>query len=300
MQNNRLHFSQKHPLLFGFFLIFTAVALLVGAMAFFHVLQPDFGAWFGRSRIGLVHVRGTITESRSVNDWIGRLRRDDSVKGVLVRINSPGGSVAPSQEIFQALKDLAAVKPVAVSMGTVAASGGYYVACAGNPVWANPGTLTGSIGVKLQMAGFRELAERLGIRDRTVSSGPLKNAGSPLAPLTPEQQAYFQGLVDDLHDQFVTDVARARGMDRNEVLDLADGRALSGRQALEAGLVDRLGTREQALAELEHRLGLGGEIELVEGPEIKKSLLSRVLGLVGFSTGSRVGLAPQWTVGYEQ
>ena len=300
MQNNRLHFSQKHPLLFGFFLIFTAVALLVGAMAFFHVFQADFGAWFGRDRIGVVHIRGAISDSRRVNDWIGALRRDGSVKGVLVRINSPGGSVAPSQEIFQAVRDLAEVKPVSVSMGSVAASGGYYVACAGNPVWANSGTLTGSIGVKLQLTSFKDLADKLGIREQTVTSGPLKNAGSPLAPLTEEQKVYFQDLVNDLHDQFVSDVAEARNMDKDAVRELADGRAMSGRQAFAAGLVDRIGTREQALAELKERLQLEGDVELVEGPEIKKSLLSRVLGLSGLEPGSEVGLGPQWTLRYEQ
>ncbi len=300
MQNNRLHFSQKHPLLFGFFLIFTAVALLVGAMAFFHFFRPDFGPWFGTSRIGMVHIRGTITESRRVNDWIGRLRRDDSVKGVLVRINSPGGSVAPSQEVFQAVQDLAAVKPVSVSMGAVAASGGYYVACAGSPIWANPGTLTGSIGVKLQLTSFKDLADKLGIREQSVTSGPLKNAGSPLAPLTSEQQTYFQDLVNDLHDQFVSDVAEARGLDREAVLDLADGRAMSGRQAQQVGLVDRIGSREQALMELKDRLGLDGDVELVEGPELKKSLLSRVLGMAGVLPGSDIRLGPQWTLRYEQ
>ena len=299
MQNNRLHFSQKHPLLFGFFLIFTAVALLVGAMAFFHLFQPDFGGWFGRDRIGVVHVRGTIMDSRRVNDWIGKLRRDDSVKGVLIRINSPGGSVAPSQEIFQAVRDLAAIKPVSVSMGSVAASGGYYVACAGNPVWANSGTLTGSIGVKLQLTSFKDLADKLGIREQTVTSGPLKNAGSPLTPLTEEQKAYFQDLVNDLHDQFVSDVARARKMDKDTVRTLADGRALSGRQAFAVGLVDRIGTREQALAELRDRLELDGDVELIEGPEIKKSFLSRVLGITGLSPENEAGFGPQWTLRYE-
>ncbi|HKK33036.1 MAG TPA: signal peptide peptidase SppA, partial [Desulfomicrobiaceae bacterium] len=237
---------------------------------------------------------------RRVNDWIGRLRRDDSVKGVLVRINSPGGSVAPSQEVFQAVQDLAAVKPVSVSMGAVAASGGYYVACAGSPIWANPGTLTGSIGVKLQLTSFKDLADKLGIREQSVTSGPLKNAGSPLAPLTSEQQTYFQDLVNDLHDQFVSDVAEARGLDREAVLDLADGRAMSGRQAQQVGLVDRIGSREQALMELKDRLGLDGDVELVEGPELKKSLLSRVLGMAGVLPGSDIRLGPQWTLRYEQ
>jgi protease-4 len=181
--------------------------------------------------------------------------------------------------MFQAVRRLAKVKPVYVSMGSVAASGGYYVACGGTSIWANPASLTGSIGVKLQLTDMQELMSKIGIREQTITSGELKNTGTIFRPLTEEERAYMQQLVDDIHDQFLSDIALSRDMTREEIEPLADGRAMTGRQAVQAGLVDNLGGFEDVVEALERDLGLESGVELVEGPEESEGFLSRILGL---------------------
>jgi protease-4 len=271
-------FSQKHPLLFGLLLICAAVVLTFGATAFFVHLRSADLTWFSTG-IGIVHVKGVIDDSRQVTDWIRDLAKDDAVEAVLVRIDSPGGVVAPSQEIYEAIRTLAQKKPVVASMGAVAASGGYYVACGANWIVANPGSITGSIGVKAQLLSFEDLMHRIGVRDQTVSSGELKNAGSPTQSLTPAEEEYLQELVHDLHEQFVLAVARGRNMEVQRVRELADGRALTGSQAQEAGLVDSLGSMQAALDTLQDMAGIAGRVYYLEGPEEPSSLLSWILGM---------------------
>ncbi len=161
-------FSRRHPVLFGLILLMAAMALFGGAMAAFHLLPA--GEFTG-ARLGLVRVEGLITDSEELVDWIRALERDESVKGVLVRIDSPGGVVAPSQEVFAAVRGLAAVKPVVASMGALAASGGYYVAAAADVIVANPSSLTGSIGVRMELLNIRELAEKIGLTQTLIASG---------------------------------------------------------------------------------------------------------------------------------
>jgi protease-4 len=271
-------FSQKHPLLFGLMLICAAVVLTFGAAAFFVNLRSGDLAWFS-TRIGIVHVKGIIEDSRKITDWIQHLAKEEAVEAVLVRIDSPGGVVAPSQEIYEAVRTLARKKPVVASMGAVAASGGYYIACGADRIVANPGSITGSIGVKAQLLSFEGLMQRMGVKDQTVSSGKLKNAGSPMQSLTPAEKAYFQELVQDLHEQFVLAVAQGRDMEVQKVRELADGRALTGAQAHQAGLVDSLGSMQAALGQLQDMAGIAGRVHYVEGPEESTSLLSWILGL---------------------
>ena len=175
-------FSNRHPFLFGLLLLVTAVTLFCGVMAFFH--SADLTNLSGEPRIGLVNVEGLIADPRAVLDFMAELENDDSVRGVVVRLNTPGGVVAPSQELYQAVLYLRDKKPVVASMGAVAASGGYYVAAAADQIVANPGTLTGSIGVRLEMLNFRELAEELGVSQTLLTTGEYKGAGSPFAELT--------------------------------------------------------------------------------------------------------------------
>ncbi|MDZ7760571.1 MAG: signal peptide peptidase SppA [Desulfovermiculus sp.] len=271
-------FSQRHPLLFGLFLVFAAVVLTFGAMAFFSALRSGDIGWFA-SKVGIVHIQGTILDSRPTTDWIHRLDEDESVQAILLRIDSPGGVVAPSQEIYAAIRRLAQNKPVIASMGAVAASGGYYIACAADQIVANPGTITGSIGVKAQLMSIEDLLQRLGIKDRTVTSGRLKDAGSPTQAMSQEERAYFQKLVDDLHEQFVLAVAQGRNMQVEKVRELADGRAYTGQQAKKSGLVDSLGGMQSALDRLRDMAGITGRVTYVEGPEEPFSLLSWILGL---------------------
>jgi protease-4 len=182
-----------------------------------------------------------------------------------------------------AVRRMAEAKPVVVSMGSVAASGGYYVACGADTIVANPGTITGSIGVKANVANVRKLMDKIGLREETIVSGKFKDAGSPTKPLTSEERAYFQKLVDDLFSQFVEAVAKGRGMKQKEVLEVADGRAFTGQQALELGLVDELGDRAKAVDILREMCDISGRVRFKEGPEQQSRLWSLLLGEIGWS-----------------
>jgi len=271
-------FSAEHPLVFGVLLIILAVALFTGAMAFFRGLGGAKSRALTGDKIGLCKIEGMITDAREVVDFLHELRTNDSVKGVLLRIDSPGGSVAPSQELYQAVQALAKVKPVVVSMGTAAASGGYYAAAPATLIVANAGSITGSIGVRAEYVNVQGLLEKLGLKTDLMASGKMKAAGSPTQALTPEQRAYLMALIMDLHTQFVADVASARGLPVNVVAKLADGRAFTGRQALEARLVDKLGGQELAMATLREMVKLDDKASVIEGPEKKLPLLPRLLG----------------------
>ena len=277
-------YSQRHPYLFGFAVIIAAVALVTGAMAALASLARfgSFERTFAEAQIGVVRVEGEILFSEPYTDWIDELAEDERVKGVIVRIDSPGGLVAPSQEIYGALLKLAEKKPVVASMGSVAASGGYYVAAAAGTIIANPGTLTGSIGVKAELPNLEKLLDKIGVSFNEIASGRLKNAGSPYRAMTPEERDYFQAMVMDIHRQFVADVASAREMPVEKVEALADGRALTGNQALDAGLVDELGGFAQAVELVKDECGLTGRVPLKDGPPAaEESLVRRVLSELG-------------------
>lgn len=258
-----------------------AVTLLAGVMAALRFSGPGNGQGsnlFQEDRIGVVYLEGVISKAGDYTSWIRTLRDDDTVKGVLLRINCPGGAVAPSQEIYHAVKDLANVKPVVVSMSSVAASGGYYSAAPAHLIVANSSSLTGSIGVIMEMQNLQELFGKLGIKRQALTSGPLKDAGSPFKKMTKEDRAYLMAIIKDIHEQFVKDVAEARKMDIEEVRKVADGRALTGNQALEAGLVDRIGTMADAVDELKDLCNLQGKVPYIAGPVEEKHWLAEILG----------------------
>lgn len=293
---NRPPFRRRHPILFFLTAVVTAMLLFGGGMAVFRSCAGQEGVELTERGIGVVMVQGVITDSRTITDYIARLRDEEKVAGVLVRIDSPGGVVGPSQEIYAAVRRLAEVKPVVASMGAAAASGGYYVACGAPVIVANPGTITASIGVIIQFANVEELFNKLGISEQSVTSGELKGAGTPFRSMTEKERAYFQALVDDLHDQFVQAVAESRTMDADAVRALADGRVMSGRQAQAAGLVDELGGYEEALERLKEECGLTGRVEIVEGPKKERSLLGRLLGEMSISLDFPNAT---WSVRYE-
>ncbi len=205
--------------------------------------------------IGVVEITGTIEKADSTINAIRKMNEDQTVKAVLIRINSPGGTVSASQEMVEAIGTIQ--KPVAISMGDMAASGGYYVACAGPRIFANPGTLTGSIGVISQVVEVSELLDFLNIKVNTVKTGDLKDSGSPFREFNAKDKAYFEQLGIDLYEQFVDQVASARKLPREKVLEIADGRVLSGRQAHDVGLVDELGGMAEALTYLQKQADIG-------------------------------------------
>jgi protease-4 len=186
---------------------------------------------------------------------IHKAAADDSIKGILLRINSPGGTVGLSQEIYDAVKEFRSKgKPIYVSMGDITASGGYYVASGADKIYANPGTLTGSIGVIMHLLDLEGIEKKLGIAPMVVKSGEFKDIGSSDRPMTAAEKALLQSIIMDSYDQFVSAIASGRKMKKDTVLKLADGRIFSGRQALKAGLIDELGGYEQALACLQKTL----------------------------------------------
>lgn len=215
-------------------------------------------------KIAVVELRGVIGSSEEFVRQVKKYRDDRSVKALLIRIDSPGGGVVPSQEMYEELrKTREEGKPVIVSMGSLAASGGYYVACGGSRLVANRGTLTGSIGVISEFLQFREAMDKLGIGVTTIKSGALKDAGSATRPMTEQDRAYFQKLMDEVHRQFMGVVERERNLEHRRVVGLADGRVFTGEQAVELSLVDTLGTYEEAIMIAAGMAGIDGTPALV-------------------------------------
>lgn len=264
-------FRGRHPRLFWLGVLVAVLLLWFLVAAFLD--HADRTGMFSGPRFGVLRVEGPIADAEDFVAWAARLRDDSTIAGVLLRIDSPGGAVTPSQEMYSAVKRLAAKKPVVVSMGTAGASGGYYIAVAGQAIFANPSTLTGSIGVRLQLANVEGLMDRIGIRTESFATGALKAAGSPFHTMTEQERAYLEGLIHDMQEEFVSVVAENRKMPLEAVRSLADGRAFTGRQALEVGLIDALGDSEDALERLGELTGLPvSGTDLVEAPEPSKAL----------------------------
>jgi len=218
-------------------------------------------------------------------------REQDNVKSVVVRIDSPGGSVGASQEIYDAIKRTRKTKKVVASMGSIAASGGFYVACAAEKVFANPGTLTGSIGVIFEIPNVQGVLKWAGIQVQTLTAGKMKDAGSPFRELTPDERVYFQEVLSDVHKQFIDAVAEGRGLSADEVKPHADGRIFTGRQAKEWKLVDSLGGFDEAVREAAQMAGIHGKPK-VEYPRPERKFLRELLsdGAVSFFQGAAKAL----------
>ncbi len=230
-------------------------------------------------KIGVVELTGVITSSEEIVRQIKKYRDDKSIRGILLRVDSPGGAVVPSQEMYEEVRKTREAKPVIVSMGSLAASGGYYVAVGGSRLVANRGTLTGSIGVIGEFLQLREAMDKLGIDMKTIKSGRLKDAGSSSKKMNPDEEKYFQTLMDDVHSQFISVVERERKMKHSDIIGIADGRVFTGEQAVKLGLVDTIGTFEDAIKIAGELLGIDGEPSLVRERE-KKSFWDRMFGEV--------------------
>ena len=216
------------------------VTLIVLSSVFGRYLSDGFDG--GNGTIALVEVSGAIMDSKDIVRQISKYRRDDDIKAIILRIDSPGGAVGPSQEIYdEVLRVRADNKKIYASMGSVAASGGYYIAVAADRVFANPGTLTGSIGVIMAFSSAEKLMEKIGLEPQVVKSGKYKDVGSPARKITAEERIYMQRVVDDVHRQFIDAVAKGRNMSTQEARKLADGRIFTGRQAFELKMVDEMG-----------------------------------------------------------
>lgn len=285
---------------------FLVLAFVVGGFAF--TLAALLGAEGSSSSIGkgdgpriaVVSLVGVIVDGRPVVEMLEEMRRDDSVDAVLLRIDSPGGAVGPSQEIYEAVLALRDVKPVIVSMGGVAASGGYYVAAAGSHILANPGTLTGSLGVIMQFTDLTELMDWAKVRVEVVKTGDLKDSGASYRPMRPEERGYFQALADEVLVQFQSDVLRGRaaaGVTEGTVGTVADGRVLTGSQALTLGLIDELGGYARAVSVAAELSGVDGEPRTFN-PRIGRRWIERFLdeGVQGEVQAALSRVSPLWAL----
>lgn len=241
-------------------------------------------------RIALIEIDGVIVDDREVLEDIRRFRRDPSVRGYLLAINSPGGAVGPSQSIFEEVRRLRVEDgaPVIASIGSVGASGGYYIALAADTIFALPGSMTGSIGVILEVPNVRGLMDKVGVDVQVVKSSEHKDIGSPFRSMSEEDRALMNVLIQDVYEQFVGAVVEERGLPAAEVRQVADGRVITGRQARAQGLVDRLGNLHAAAATAGRMAGLGERPRLVRPPEERVTLLDVLLGRAPVSLGRLV------------
>jgi protease-4 len=228
--------------------------------------------------VGLVEVKGMILDSRETVRQLRHFLKKDDIKAVVLRVDSPGGVVAPSQEIYEEVKKFAAKKKIIVSMGSLAASGGYYISAPATLIIANPGTITASIGVIIKLSNIEALMDKIGIKATVIKTGKFKDSGSPSRALTEEDRAMFQSVIDSTHTQFIRAVAAGRKLPEDEVRKIADGRVLSGEQALALKLVDRLGTLQDAIEEAGKQAGIKGEPEVILPPKKKVNYLDMLSG----------------------
>lgn len=269
-------FSRRHPYLF-FILIFSTVVasvmILMTLLITIGTRKADFE--FGE-KVGIVEVNGIIADSKDIVRHLKDFREDDAIKAIVVRINSPGGAVGPSQEIFREIKKTVVTKKVVASMGSIATSGGYYIAAGANGIVANPGTITGSIGVIMGFTNYEELLQKIGLVPIVVKSGEYKDIGSPIREMKPEEKKILQDFAKKIHRQFIEDIVDGRKMDRKSVESLADGRIFTGQESKESGLVDRLGNLEDAIEWAGRLGGIKGKISTVYAKEKKFSFVKYI------------------------
>ncbi len=249
----------KKVLIF-FAVIFIVTAILSFLVTFSKKVSPG-------EKVALIDVTGVIIDSSGVVKELKKHAKDSSIKAIVIRVNSPGGAVAPSQEIYKEILKVKQKKKVVVSMGSVAASGGYYIAAPADKIVANEGTLTGSIGVIMEIPNVKGLMEKIGIEAQVIKSGKHKDIASVFKSLRPEEKEILQSVLDDVHDQFIRAVSEGRGIDFEDAKKISDGRIFTGRMAKDIGLVDELGSLEDAIALAGQLAGIKGEPEVVRKEE---------------------------------
>ncbi len=296
-------FSRRHPLLFAFLILSGIGSFTLIVLTLIIALGPGvseyeiMGGAAGGEQVGVVEVRGIIADAQETLRQLRRFREDDNIKAIVLRVDSPGGVVGPSQEIYREVEKTRQVKKVVASMGAVAASGGYYVVASADGIIANPGTITGSIGVIMEYTNFKELLTKIGLAAVVIKSGEFKDTGSPVRDITPKEEKYLKQFVNELHEQFVAAIAAGRKMEIEAVRQLADGRIYTGADAKSLGLVDRIGNLEDAIQWAGQLAGIKGDVTAVYIPARKSSLLRLLSEATLRDLLSRV-VHPEWTAGY--
>ncbi len=266
----------RHPFLRG-----CLIMVLVMAGFFVLIVAVSNMEWFTFARgdkVAVLPITGLIIDSEATIEQLKKFSKDDSVKAIVLRLNTPGGGVGPSQEIFEEVRKVGGKKVVVASMGALAASGGFLIACASDKIYANPGTITGSIGVIMNFVNVRDLIEKIGVKGIVIKSGDFKDIGSPLREMRPEERKLLQSVIDNVYSQFVNTVAERRNISRDDILAIADGRIFSGEQAKNLGLVDNLGNLEDAIAEAGIMAKIEGEPQVVTPAKNKYSILELLRG----------------------
>jgi protease-4 len=264
---------KKHPIL-------TVIIILVAVVILMSVIMTALGGFSGRTggspfavKIGVIPIIGEIYDSTSILEQLKTFTDDSSIEAIIIRIDSSGGGVGAFQEIYREIIKTREIKKVVVSLGGVAASGGYYIAAAGDKIVANPCTITGSIGVIMSYVQFSELAEKIGFGIEVVKSGEFKDIGSPHRDLTERDKEVLKEVIDDIQNQFVNHVAEGRNLPPEKVREIADGRVLTGSMAKKRGLVDKLGNFEDAVSLAKELSGIEGEVNLIYPKRKKVRLL---------------------------
>jgi len=271
---------------------------IIGALIIIMVfsLLPLEDAFSKGPKVGIVEIKDTITDAKNIVEKLNYFLEKSSISAIVIRLETPGGGVAASQEIYEKVKKISEKnsKPIIASMGGMAASGGYYIALGADTIIANPGSATGSIGVIMTYPIVEELMNKLGIGQETIKSTILKDAGSVFKELNDKERKYFQKLIDDLHNQFVTTVSIERKISFSNAYELSTGEIYSGSQALKNGLIDMLGTLEDAVLLAAQKSGLSGRPIIVYPPKEKKGLLNILFGNMFHGTSlSNLNLYPQ-------
>lgn len=254
---------RRHPVIFGLFLLF-----LIGFFCFvlffgLSFLRDGTGGIGSGEKIGVVVIKGVITDSKNAVEQVSKYKDDSQIKSIVVRIDSPGGGVAASQEIYESLLSAKKKKKVVASLGSVAASGGYYIACAADKIVSNPGTVTGSIGAIMHFTNVEDTLRKIGLKASAVKSGRYKDIGSPVREMTPDERVLIQGVIDDIYDQFIDAVSVNRKIPKEKLAEFTDGRIFTGRQALKLGLVDVMGDMEAATKLAAGLSGIKGKPEVI-------------------------------------
>jgi protease-4 len=274
----------------GCLVTFLAVLFFLGLSGLVLALLGKGNFFSPRERVGVVEIKGLLTDSRTAIKQLERYRDDDSIKAIVLRINSPGGAVGPAQEILREVEKVRAKKKIVASLGTVAASGGYYIASGANLIMANRGTATGSIGVIMQFTNVEGLSKKIGLDFFNLKAGRYKDSGSPFRHMTPEDKAYLQGILDNIYQQFIKDVAHNRKIPLARMKTLAEGRVYSGEEAKQVGLVDEFGNLPDAIEKAGRLGGIKGKVKAVYPEKEGYSILRLLLGQETEDTLSQLAL----------
>ncbi len=253
-------FRKRHPILFWSCIILIIIAICAS------IFQSSASSFLG-NRIAVVRIDGTILQTKELLKWIETIKQDENVNGVLLRIDSGGGGAAASQELYDALQDLGRKKPIITSIGSVAASGGLMVAMASEHIVANPSSVVGSIGVRMNIPQIQGLLAKIGVAQESLTTGTFKDTGAIDRALTEEERVYLQGLLQDMYNQFVNLVAEGRKIPVEKIETIADGRVFTGREAKDLGLVDELGGQGKALEKLYALTKVSPKTPLYEMPK---------------------------------